>query len=361
MNNIWGTSLIEGLPFLRSYKSKRFSSFDRTGANRDWVTLEPGETKEIARMDAPGCIKHIWVTVNCEDVNYPRTTVLRMYWDGEEKPSVEAPLGDFFGVGHGRVSRFHSLPLNMCTGGEHEAGNKAAMNCFFPMPYHKSARITITNESEKPILSFYFYIDYEEHQQIPAEMAHFHAQWRRENPTKGYYAHGLTPEQLFFEKCNTTGNENYVILDAEGRGHYVGCLLNVDNVMKWNGLTSWFGEGDDMIFVDGESWPPALHGTGTEDYICAAWGLPSGKFDGLFHGISLQGEMGTWLGKWSLYRFHLESPVTFQKSIRVTIEHGHDNNRADDWSSVAYWYQTEPHKIFPPLPLVNARLPRQCI
>jgi len=358
MSGILDHHLLEGLPFLRNYRSKRFSSWDQTGANRDYIEIEPGQTREIARMQEPGCIKHIWVTVNCEDPNYPRTTVLRMFWDNEENPSVEAPLGDFFGVGHAKVSCFHSLPLNMVTGGDPQKNNQAAMNCFFPMPYHESARITITNESEKPIRSFYFYIDYEQHDHIPENTAHFHALWKRENPTEGYYSFNVKPEQLFFEKCNLTGKDNYVLLDAQGCGHYIGCVVSVDNVMGRNCCHSWFGEGDDMIFIDGEPFPPSLHGTGTEDYFCAAWGFPSGKFNGLFHGISLEGNLQTWMGKWTMYRFHLESPIAFKKSIRVTLEHGHDNNRADDWSSVAYWYQKEPHKPFPGFRKVKDRLPR---
>jgi D-arabinan exo alpha-(1,3)/(1,5)-arabinofuranosidase (non-reducing end) len=358
MGGFLGNYFIEGLPFFRNYHSRRFSSWDKTGGNRDWISIESGETVEIAKMEGAGCVKHIWITVNCKDVNYPRTTVLRMYWDDEESPSVEVPLGDFFGVGHAKVSHFHSLPLNMVTGGLNEKNNKAAMNCFFPMPYHKNARITVTNDSGEPIESFYYYIDYEEHPYISKEMGHFHANWRRENPTRGYYAYDLSPEELFVNKKNLTGLNNYVLLDAAGKGHYVGCVVSIDNVMGSNGCHTWFGEGDDMIFIDGEDFPPTLHGTGTEDYFCAAWGFPSGKSDGLFHGISLAGDMENWMGKWSVYRFHLESPIVFQESIRVTIEHGHDNNRADDWSSVAYWYQGEPHKTFDPLLPVKARLPR---
>ncbi len=358
MGGFLGNYFLEGLSFYRSYRSRRFSSWDRTGANRDFITIEPGETVEVAKMDGAGCIKHIWVTVACEDKNYPRTTVLRIFWDDEENPSVEVPLGDFFGVGHAKVSRFHSLPLNMVTGGEHENHNLAAMNCFFPMPYRTGARITITNESEKPISSFYYYIDYEEHPYTSKELAYFHAQWRRENPTKGYYTFDITPEELSVKKCNLTGEDNYVILDAKGHGHYVGCVVSIDNVMGRNCCHTWFGEGDDMIFIDGEPFPPSLHGTGTEDYFCAAWGFPSGKYDGFFHGISLAGDTKNWMGKWTAYRFHLESPIVFEKSIKVTIEHGHANNRADDWSSVAYWYQSEPHKPFPPFPPVEARLPR---
>jgi hypothetical protein len=357
MPNILGSYFLEGAPVLRSYRSKRISSYDRTGGNADFVSIEPGKTKQIAEIKGPGCIKHIWITINAEDKNYLRTTVLRMFWDDEENPSVETPIGDFFGVGHARAKAFQSLPLNMVTGGGVEEANQAAMNCFFPMPFRQNARIEIQNESKGRINSFYYYIDYEEHDYISKELANFHACWGRENPTRGYHTFNLTPHQLAHEKCNLTGNENYVILDAEGHGHYVGCVVSIDNVQGRNVWHTWFGEGDDMIFIDDEPFPPSLHGTGTEDYFCAAWGFPSGACSGLFHGISLAGNPD-YTGKWSIYRFHLESPIAFTKSIRVTIEHGHDNNRSDDWSSVAFWYQTEPHKKFPPLPSAEQRLPR---
>lgn len=357
MTTQFGHYLLEPLLSLKSYQSKRISSYDRTGANRDFITIEPGQTATIADIAGPGCIKHLWVTIHSKDPLYPRTTVLRAFWDHEKKPSVECPIGDFFGVGHARVNHFQSLPLNMVTGGRALDNNKAAMNCFFPMPFKKHARLEVTNESSEPLASFYYYVDYEQHPSLPDELAYFHACWNRENPTQGYYSFDLTPQQLNEDKKNLTGKDNYVLLEAEGKGHYVGCVVSIQNVMMWNAIHTWFGEGDDMIFIDGEPFPPSLHGTGTEDYFCAAWGFPSGQYSGLFHGVSLAGNTQDWSGKWTVYRFHLESPITFRKSIRVTIEHGHDNNRADDWSSVAYWYQTEPHKPFVLLP-VSKRLPR---
>jgi len=158
-------------------------------------------------------------------------------------------------------------------------------------------------------------------------------------------------------KVNLDGKHNHLIVDAKGRGHYVGCLLNVHS--RTTVPYPWFGEGDDMIFVDGEKWPPSLHGTGTEDYFCEAWCFPSGEYAGPYHGVSLGKDTENYLGMWSLYRWHVEDPVSFKKSIRVTIEHGHANDRDDEFCSVGYWYQTEPHKPFPTLPAVDARLPME--
>ncbi|MBX7247275.1 MAG: DUF2961 domain-containing protein [Candidatus Sumerlaeaceae bacterium] len=350
--------ILMSLPAARAYRSRRESSYDRSGGNNDFIKIPAGARATLADIKGAGIVKHIWFTIYSPDELYPSKLVLRAWWDGEDSPSIECPVGDFFGVGHGKTSNFMSLPLNMVNGGEIAKQNRAAMNCFFPMPFRKGARFEIENQTDQEVISFYYYIDYEEHDSLPDDTLYFHAQWHRENPTKGYEIFTIEPHQHHNEKLNVTGNENYVLLDAEGRGHYVGCVVNIKNVNYNDNTHTWFGEGDDMIFVDDEKWPPALHGTGTEDYFCAAWGFPSGKYDGPFHGISLAGDTTDWSGCWSLYRFHLESPVTFQKSIRVTIEHGHDNNRFDDWSSVAYWYQGEPHKVFPALLPVEKRLPR---
>jgi len=133
----------------------------------------------------------------------------------------------------------------------------------------------------------------------------------------------------------------------------------VDNFNANHQNYTRFGEGDDMIFVDGESWPPSLHGTGTEDYFGEAWGFPSGEYSGPYTGVSLGKDVIGWSGKWSLYRFHIEDPVYFRESVRVTIEHGHANDQGNDYSSVAYWYQAEPHMPFAPLPPPKERVPRR--
>lgn len=341
---------LSGLATLRDCASKRESSYDRTGGNRDCLTVEPGKTAVLADIKGAGCIRHMWVTVSCGDRHYLRKVVLRMFWDGETSPSVEVPVGDFFGVGHALANHFVSLPLTMVK--EPGRGVNAAMNCYFPMPYASSARVEVENECTVPVNSFYYQIDYEEYRGLEDDQGRFHAVWNRENPCKR--VEHPDPKN----EVNLTGDENYVILEAEGRGHYVGCVLNVDNYNVFHQNYRWFGEGDDMIFVDGEKWPPSLHGTGTEDYFGAAWGFPCGQYSGPYTGVSLAGDTNEWSGKWSVYRFHLEDPVHFKKSVKVTIEHGHANDQGNDYSSVAYWYQTEPHKSFPKLPEASKRLPR---
>lgn len=357
------SSSLQDLAKLRKYRSKKISSWDRAGGNRDFVTIAPGETRTIAEIAGAGCIRHIWMTVACEDLLYPRKILLRMFWDGEAIPSVECPLGDFFGVGHGQVSHFVSAPLVMVAS-QPPVSNRAGLNCFFPMPFAKSARIEVQSECDRDAYAFFYHISYEEYDTPEEGVGLFHAQWRRENPTRGwgnfdvadpYPAFRLGAKEPLWDTPNLDGAGNYVILDAAGEGHFVGCSLSIDNIT--NKSFTWFGEGDEMIFVDGEPFPPSIHGTGTEDYFCSAFGFP-GKFSTPLFGVSLAGDDRNWSGKWTMYRFHLESPIAFTRSVRVTIEHGHANDRSDDYSSVAYWYQLEPHKEFPPMRPVSERLPR---
>ena len=357
-----GHTTLGSLPFLRDYRSKRASSFDPAGNNSDWWNLEAGQTLTLMESDQPGCIKHIWMTVGNDD-EFPRKLVLRAYWDGEEHPSIEVPLGDFFGIGHGIFKDFISLPLQM------SPQDGRGMNCWFPMPFD-SARITLESETDKAV-NVYFYIDYEEYSELPLAPlgerglggegpARFHAQWRRENPTEGWLTERLNNDNLWdiwSRRPNTTGDDNYIILEAEGDGIYVGCNLNVDVFERQP--NDWYGEGDDMIFVDGEPWPPALHGTGTEDYFNTAF-CPRTVYCAPYHGVTVYSGNSDWpwSGKNSMYRFHIEDPVRFKKSIRVTIEHGHANKLSNDYSSTAYWYQHEPHKLFPKLLPVEQRMPR---
>jgi hypothetical protein len=397
-------SVFKGSPLgelarIRNVTTRRASSWDRTGGNMDALTIQAGETVTLADIAGAGCINHIWCTHMCQQEDYLRRVVLRARWDNEEGFSIEVPLGDFFGMGHAKMVNFSSLPLQM------SPSDGRGFNCWFPMPFGSRAEFFLTNEADVP-LNFYYYIDYELHDAIPADMGRFHAQWRRENPTDGIRKEALpqiveesrpilqqtplfanAPEDTLsnlaysFGGRNIDGRGNYVILEAEGRGHYVGCNLNIHNLrtdaevawpadqpwppdlknpnpeklMGFFKLFNWYGEGDDMIFIDGEEWPPSLHGTGTEDYFNTAY-CPAIKYDSPYHGLTLPGGPN-WSGKSSYYRFHIEDPIHFRKSIRVTIEHGHNNHRSDDLSSTAYWYQLEPHKPFPPLPPVAERLP----
>ena len=327
---------------LRDCRTKRMSSYDRTGGNRDWVDIAAGETAVIAYIEGAGIIRHIWMTLWEKDPMLQRTGILRMYWDGETEPSVESPIGDFFGQGWGESYEYASLPMAA------SPAEGKALNCYFPMPFSKSARITIENDSDIPLNGFYFYIDYEEHDSIPQSAGRFHAWWNREL---------TTPEgdvenegQLFgLEYKNTTGFENYLFADIEGKGHFVGINYYVDNP----GVL-WYGEGDDMWMIDGEKWPGSLHGTGTEDFFNTAWG-PKKVFTHPYYGSPKVAEKTGWMGRTHCYRFFVEDPICFNLSLRGSIEHGHANVLTLDIATVAYWYQVEPHKTFPLLPGKEAR------
>jgi len=319
-------------------KTKRVSSYDRTGGNKDFIRLAPGETAELASIDGAGIIKHIWMTLNTQDGFIRRNAVLRMYWDGEQEPSVQAPLGDFFGQGWGEEYNFASLPLAAAP------AKGRALNCYFPMPFGAGARITLENDSEHELGSLYYYIDYEEHRSIPDSLGRFHAWWNREitgvQPEEGETEWGVVAPQ----GNNATDRHNYVFADIEGKGHFVGLNYYVDNPGPM-----WYGEGDDMWMVDGEDWPGSLHGTGTEDFFNSSW-CPNEVYLHPYFGYARVPNKLGWMGRTHCYRFLLEDPVYFEKSLRASIEHGHDNALTLDLSTVAYWYQAEPHKPFPAIP-----------
>ena len=367
MNLLHGNSL-DTLFVVKDTVSRRASSADPGGTNRDFITILPSETATILQVNGAGIIRHIWCTLSCHGDSPLTSHVLRMYWDGEEHPSVEVPLGDFFGIGGGIQRNFQSEPLQMCP------QDGRAFNCFFPMPFEKGARITVENETEEQA-KFYFYIDYEEMDSMPSGYARFHAQWRRAAvsggrnrrtgdalPDRGPQAGTGRPEKWpkAWDLVNITGEENYVILEAEGQGHYVGCSLNIVNFEKQ--VNDWYGEGDDMIFIDGDVLP-TLSGTGTEDYFNTAY-CPKQEYSGPYSGLTVySGDRygRPWAGQNSMYRFHIKDPIRFKKSIRVTIETGHANKLANDYSSTAYWYQLEPHKVTAKLPPASLRKPRQDI
>ena len=345
--------MLENLYQIREGKRMRESSYDRTGGNFDFYMLNPSENKIIFKAVCNGCIRHIWMTMGTYPYNpnalLERKVVLRMFWDNESMPSVETPIGDFFGMGHGMSKNYWSAPLTMCP----EDGR--GYNCYFPMPFSSEARIEVANESNEPMM-LYFYIDYEEYVSPIQSPLRFHAQWRREL-TQSTADPALDGEAFQFSGENLTGEHNYVILEAQGKGHYVGCNMNIHN-LRYTGKMNWPGEGDDMIFIDEEPWPPRLHGTGCEDYFGTAF-CPTEEYCAPYNGVILAGG-NNWSGKISYYRYHIEDPVMFEKSIKVTIEHGHNNHRADDYSSTAYWYQTEPHTHYSILSVAQ-RLPLPAI
>ena len=328
------TDWITDLPKPHDYVLKRSSSYDRSGGNDDYRPLAAGETLTLLDDAGPGEVSHIWITIASDEEYHLKRMVLRMYWDGEATPSVEAPVGDFFGLGLGDYFLYESIPLAV--------GGDKALNCFFPMPFQKHARITLTNEGRERAGAVYWNIDYRAYAApLPADTLYFHAQYRQATPSPAF------PDNKF----NLDGKNNYVWMEATGRGHFAGVTMSV-----LENADGWWGEGDDMFFVDGEKLP-SINGTGSEDYFLGAWDFGGKQFSyGLFGapvvGAERQG------ARWCVYRFHLDSPIPFTKSLRATVEHGHANDRGDNYYSVAYWYQAEPHAAFPALPPVEQRLPR---
>jgi hypothetical protein len=333
------------LPQAKDYVQHRASSYDRTGANADYRSIALGETLTLLDENGPGLISHVWVTIASDDPHHLKALVLRMYWDGEATPSVETPIGDFFGLGLGDYYLYQSLPLTV--------GADKALNSFFPMPFQKHARITVTNEGTRKVDSFYFNIDYRAYSKpLTADLLYFHAQYRQAAPAPGWTNRWQSNgDPLVNDKKNLNGEGNYVWMEATGRGHFVGVTMSV--LQNQDG---WWGEGDDMFFVDGET-APSIDGTGSEDYFLGGWDFGGHSISYQLFGAPVVGREVAG-GRSSVYRFHLDSPIPFTKSLRATIEHGHANHRSDNYFSVAYWYQTEPHATFLALPGLEQRIPR---
>ncbi len=328
-NPVLGQFSVRDLPNLQDYESQRSSSFDRTGGNHDYVSVDPGQTVTIFDQDGPGEIRHIWTTLPPWSESYAhQKVVIRAYWDGESQPSVQSPIGNFFGIGFGTAPVFQSALIVV---------NAAqALNSYFPMPFRKHGTITITNEGTKPITDYYWNIDWVKLASLSPKTAYFHAEYRQCTPCKGWYQ-GNFYSKNYSEAhrdprwLNKLGERNYVILDTKGEGQFVGVMLSVLN-NQWGG----WNEGDDMIWIDGEK-EPRINGTGGEDYFNGAWGFKGLYATPLVGLVEFTGaEPG---GHYTMYRWHLEAPLRFHKSIKVTIEDGHANLRSDNLYSVAYWYQ----------------------
>jgi len=318
---------------LNEAKTLRVSTADPywQAGNADSRSIEPGGVCTVADIEGPGIIRHIWFTMGSRNLRYKRAVVLRIYWDGQSDPAVESPVGDFFAVGHGLMRCVDSLPVSVTSEGR-------AFNCYWPMPFRQRARITLTNDSSRSV-GFYTYVDYQKVSALPADIAYFHAQYRQEYPTQ------LGP--------------HYLILEAEGRGHYVGTVLSAQNRTR-----GWFGEGDDLFYIDGEQ-EPSLRGTGTEDYFCEAFGFR--ELGRPYYGVSVY--EGYDVGdRTTVFRWHIQDPVYFTKSLKVTIEHRGSmfdeqgrgtsgfGERSDLYSSVAFWYQTGTAKRFTSLPPADQRI-----
>lgn len=317
----------------------RCSSWDVSGRNDDRWFIKKNESRVLADIKGPGRITHIWMT---QPFHY-RSVLLKMTWDNARHPSVLVPLGDFFGLGHAIVNSYQSLLFSASTHHNNEMERGCALNAYVRMPFRERALIELVNESGEDHLQ-YFYVDYETFDTpLPDDTLYFHAEFRRQNPFGGW-GHEIpvnVPETDIINKEKFAWDNNYVILETKGRGHYIGCNLSVTNFQG-----TWWGEGDDMIWVDGYKWPPDLHGTGSEDYLNQAWGMQRNAF--ARNGSSIfEGDTG---GYQTSYVHHLENPVRFKKEIKVTIEHGHANHLCNEMSSTAYWYAAEPSRAIAPPP-----------
>jgi hypothetical protein len=287
------------------------------------VRIEAGQTFVMADIQGSGAIQHIWMTPTGNN----RLNILRIYWDGEEKPSVETPVGDFFACGMGQYIKVTSLAV--CV------NPKSGFNCYWLMPFRKGCKITMTNIDDKSMV-LYYQIDHTL-TAIPEDMAYFHAQFRRVNPLPY--------------------KQDYTILDSvQGQGHYVGTY------MTWGSNSpGWWGEGEIKFFMDGDEKFPTICGTGTEDYFCGSYGFSKFKgkgyeeFNSPYAGMPQVIESET-QPRFGLYRWHIMDPVRFEKDLKVTMQalgwksEGRYLPLKDDLSSVAFWYQTEPHTPFPRLP-----------
>jgi len=325
---------LSDLPRLKNYTAHRVSSDNRyVGSNDDSKRIMPGETLVMADLTGPGVVDHIWLTVADNEFAWPRLVRLRVYYDGKKTPSVDVPLGDFFGVGHGYERNVDSLPVRDSSYGR-------ARNSYWSMPFRKSCRITVTDEGKRPVTMFYYHVDWQQHPSLPEDIAYFHGYYRQERPA--------------------ASGRNYEFLNVKGTGHYVGTVLNVIQAG-----VGWFGEGDDLFFVDGAT-KPQIYGTGTEDYLSDAWGLrvSTGPWTGT---PVAEGEL---IGaRLSGYRWHVPDPIPFTKSLWAGIEHaGWTYNedgklrssfeqRPDYFSSAAFWYQKGVNEDLAEPPFGDDRLP----
>jgi len=294
-----------------------------------YLWIEGGKTVTIADINGPGAIQHIWMT----PTGNWRFTILRFYWDDEKDPSVEVPVGDFFGMGWGEYAHLNSLAVTVNPG--------SAFNCYWVMPFRRRCRITMENLAPNK-MNVYYQVDYTL-TDVPADAGYFHAQFRRSHPTRG--------------------SLHTLVDNIRGQGQYVGTYLawGVNN----NG---WWGEGEIKFYIDEDKQYPTINGTGTEDYFCGSYNFENQKthqyqefstaYTGLPQVIRPNGLYSS-QQRFGLYRWHIMDPIRFEKGLKVTIQdlgwrsEGRYLPQQSDISSVVYWYQREPHATFPKLPSKN--------
>jgi hypothetical protein len=328
-----GNEMFQLSQMKKDVKSRQVSSFDKTGGNGDCLSgIKSGEKVTIMDVKGAGVISHIWITISpLADELSRNDIIIRMFWDGNSYPSVESPLGPFFGNGWDETYNFVTTPLAV------GPGSGRAYVSYFAMPFSNGARIEIENQSGKEIQAFYFNINYVEMLQLPKNSGRFHA-WYNHEVTEalpdGENEWGL----LGKTGNNKYGKGNYLFADIKGKGQFVGVNYYVNCP-----TTMWYGEGDEMVFIDGDTIP-TLNGTGTEDFFNTAW-CPKELYSHPYYGYPRVNNETGWLGHTHVYRFFISDPVYFDKSCKFTIEHGHNNNLTLDLASVAYWYQDSASKL----------------
>jgi hypothetical protein len=318
----------------KQFEAYRLSSYRTDGGNADRVEVEPESSFTVADIEGSGKIVHMWFTIASQEPEYLKTTRIKIYWDKKENPAIDVPFGDFHALGHGLIRQVDSSMVTVVARPHlnHNLPNKnvGGFNSYFPMPFRTGARVLIENLSQHPIQALYFQIDYQKWEQEPSPLR-FHAVFRSSPPESYPGREAGRPETK-----NVRVEDNHLVLETRGSGHFLGVVLSVD------ALGAGWWEGDEMIWIDEEE-RPRIHGTGTEDYFGGAWGFRQ-EYTMPFHGVSIVErvpEREDWrAGKFTVYRFHVNDPIPFKKSFKFSIERGHNNHRRDcSYSSVAYWYQ----------------------
>jgi D-arabinan exo alpha-(1,3)/(1,5)-arabinofuranosidase (non-reducing end) len=328
---------------------KRASSFDRSGGNKDYVWYSPGERKVV--MESSGCaglIMRIWSTLYTEDPEYLTNIKIRLTFDGLVTAD-DIPFGMLLATGPWRVNDLVSPPMTVMRCRQENEDNpdpgRGSFNINWPMPFAKSAKVELFNDSEHRLMHHY-YIEYCEELDVGADPLLFHATHRVEKFTKRTVVGanvsdldmGIEPTDD--EPKNPSNKLNYKFADIQNyTGRYVGTVLTLESHPDRHG--KWY-EGDDMFFIDGEEWPPSLHGTGSEDYFGMAWGV-NRPFQSFNHGVThwernITDHDNYYDGRFTLYRWHLTDPIGFHKSLHASIESGHANDCEQYYESVAFWY-----------------------
>ncbi len=332
-------SALHDLHAPKGFRRMRESSYNRSGANRDNVVIGGNDTFEVPVLEGPGVIRHVWMTLKMGREWTYRNVAMVIRFDGAAEPQVDASLADFFCFGHGLLTDVNSLPIQVSRQPHLTTPPYfGSLNSFFPMPFGESATVSFRNETADDV-TLYYYVDWERHDQAGDGGPHFHTTVTEAKAERPRGQRRLDHGEFDAAMENRRWKDNFCFLNAERyAGHYVGVVLNVECRPEDEG--KWW-EGDDMFVIDGEPWPPRLHGTGTEDYFNLAWG---------FRQVDCRPEYGvTWIdrpswardqidGRFTMYRFHVSDPVPFERSLHASLEHGHANDCTARYRSTAYWY-----------------------